>query len=157
MIEEQALVISTDGEFAIVETERKATCGGCAGSSTCGVSAISKVFGQRRSSFKVLNGIGASPGEQVILGLAESTLLKSSVILYLVPLFSFFLFSLLGRWLATLLEFKSTEPMIIVSGLLGLLVGLLYLRYHAGSTRSDKRYQAVILRRAGRVYVTLDG
>ncbi|MES9857192.1 MAG: SoxR reducing system RseC family protein [Sedimenticola sp.] len=156
MIEEQALVLSTDGEFATVETERKSTCGGCDGSTSCGVSAISKVFGRRRSSFNVLNSISAAPGEQVVLGVAESALLKSSVIFYLVPLFSLFLFSLLGRWFATLLEFKSTEPMVIFSGLLGLLVGLLYLRFYAARISRDKAYQIVILRRADSVQVTLD-
>ncbi len=156
MIEEQAVVIATEGEFATVETERRSSCGGCAAGSACGVSALSKVMGRRRSSIRVLNHINARVGERVVLGLAESALLKGSVIFYLTPLLSLFLFALMGRWLGSLFAFDSTEPMVIFSGLLGLLIGLLYLRVFATRVSHDKAYQMVILRRADTAQVLFD-
>lgn len=157
MIEQQAVVVSLEGDFARVETERKSTCGSCAATNTCGVSAMSKVMGQRRSVLRVLNEVGARPGDSVVVGLSESALLRGSLIIYITPLFSLFIFALVGRWLASILAFDSTEPMTIFCGLLGLLVGLVLLRFDVAGISRNKAYQAVILRRTGEVQVMFDG
>jgi len=152
MIEEPAIVIESRGDLARVETQRKTTCGGCAATNTCGTSVLAKVFGQKRTILTVRNPIGADAGEQVILGLPEASLPKASFLLYILPLLSLLIFSLLGEWAWGLFFATSTEPAAIVCGLLGLLMGLkgvgLYTR-----NNTNQKYQTVILRRADQATV----
>ena len=156
MIEETAVVTASEGEFAQVETQRTTACGGCAASSACGTSVLAKLWGNRRASVRVLNPIGASPGEQVVIGLEESALSRASFAFYMVPLLSLILFAILGQWLAGWFNISAAEPVSVLSGLLGLMVGLLWLRFYAARISHDRRHQAVILRRAGVLEVGFD-
>ena len=147
MIEEQAVVISSEGAFATVEARRSHACGPCGAKSVCGVSALAKLLGKRRSSVKVRNPIGAGPGERVVVGLDESVLTRGSFVIYIVPLLTLVMFAVGGQWLAGVLAFESAEPMAISGGLLGLWLGLSAARSYTSRTGRDDRYHAVILRR----------
>ncbi|MES9964489.1 MAG: SoxR reducing system RseC family protein [Candidatus Sedimenticola sp. 20ELBAFRAG] len=151
MLEESAIVTACEGEIAIVETQRKTTCGGCEAGSTCGTSLLAKVFGNRKNSFHVRNPIDARPGERVIIGVPEASLPKASFVFYLVPLLAMMAGAVSGEWLAQQINFQSTEPMAIFCGLFGLLAGLLWVRYFSLSTSRQDQYQAVILRRTSDV------
>ena len=123
MIEETATVTASEGGFAQVETQRETACGGCSAKSACGTSALAKLFANRRASVRVLNPIGARPGEQVIVGLDESALTRVSFVFYIIPLLSLFLFAAGGEWLSGYLGFAATELSAIFGGLLGLSLG----------------------------------
>jgi len=153
MIEESAIVTATNGEFARVETQRATSCGSCEAKSSCGTSALAKVFGNRRTVVEVLNPIGAVSGERVIVGLDESALTRASFFFYIVPLLLLLTGGMLGQWLAETLSFQSTEPLSILGGLLGLLIGVVWLRWFAFRPSRSSAYQAVILRRAGSIHV----
>lgn len=155
MIEETAVITAREGEFAQVETQRSTACGACAVKSGCGTSLLGKLWGNRRASIRVLNPIGAAPGEKVIIGLQESALTRASFALYMVPLLSLILSAILGQWLATWFNFSATEPASLLCGLLGLMAGLRWLRSYSARVRHDKRHQAVILRRAGTAEIRL--
>jgi sigma-E factor negative regulatory protein RseC len=75
MIEENALVVVTEGEDAWVETSRRSSCGSCEAKG-CGTGALSQVLGRRRQRLRVKNPIAAVVGEQVVLGITESALIK---------------------------------------------------------------------------------
>ena len=150
MIEETATVTASEGGFAQVETQRETACGGCSAKSACGTSALAKLFANRRASVRVLNPIGARPGEEVIVGLDESALTRVSFVFYIIPLLSLFLFAAGGEWLSGYLGFAATELYSIFGGLLGLSLGLAYLRVYAARPGSRRHHQAVILRYADR-------
>ena len=153
MIEEKALVISSDGEFATVEARRAQACGPCGVKSACGVSALAKLIGKRHNSVRVHNPIGARPGERVVVGLDESALTTGSFIIYIVPLLFLVILAIFGQWLASMLDFGATEPMAIAGGLSGLWLGLSAARRYRFRTGRDERYQAVILRRDGELTI----
>lgn len=153
MIEERAIVTETHGEFARVETQRATSCGSCEAKSACGTSALAKVLGKRRNLVEVLNPIGAVAGDHVVVGLDESTLTRASFFFYIVPLLLLLSGGIFGQWVAEILSHDSTEPLSIAGGLLGLLVGLVWLRWLASRTLRSSAYQAVILRRVGSTYV----
>jgi sigma-E factor negative regulatory protein RseC len=155
MIEEQAVVISSEGAFARVEARRSNVCGPCGSKSVCGVSALAKLFGKRRGSLRVRNPIGAGPGDRVVVGLDESVLTTGSFVIYIVPLLTLVIFAVVGQWLAGVLAFESAEPMAIAGGLLGLWLGLSAARSYTSRTGRDDRYHAVILRKESEFTVEL--
>ncbi len=147
MIEEIGTVLKVDGNYALVATARKSTCGGCAAKNSCGTGVIGKFVGNRYSSIRVLNKVGAHVGEKVILGVPEKILTTVSFRFYIVPLILLLLFSLTGEWIANELSLDSTEPFSILGGLLGLMVGSYWLSRFSKKMGCNGSYQVVILRR----------
>jgi len=147
MLEEKAIIVETDQDFAWVETQRQSTCGACSVNKGCGTSVLQKVLGQKRTRLKVLNQNNYETGEAVVLGLQESALIKGSLLMYGLPLIAMFGFALLGAGIFFLYEWQYTEPAKIGFSLSGLVIGFLTIaRMNKGISRNSD-FQAVILRR----------
>ncbi len=146
MIEEIALVLNCDGEYADIETKPQSSCGGCASSGVCGAGVFSKVFGNRKTVVRVVNSISAKVGDQVIIGLQESVLSKVSLVFYMVPIISMLLLAVLGQETAIRFGYESYDLFAISGGTIGLLVGLGLVRLFAKKIQGDSRYQPVLLR-----------
>ena len=78
MIEESGMVVAVKGDFAWIESERKSTCGACAVRKGCGTAAIARVLGQRRTRLRVVNSVHAGVGDDVVVGISESGLVRGS-------------------------------------------------------------------------------
>lgn len=80
--------------FAQVVTDRKGACGGCpstpGGCRTCLASA--------KMESRVVNPVGAGPGDLVQVHLASSGLFMGAAILYLLPILGLLLGAFLGNW-----------------------------------------------------------
>lgn len=146
MIEEVALVLNCDGEYADIETKPQSSCGGCSSSSVCGAGVFSKVFGNRKTVVRVLNSIHAKTGDQVIIGLQESALSKVSLVFYIVPIVSMLLLAVLGQESAVRFGYESYDLFAILGGVVGFLSGLSLVRLFAKRVQNDSRYQPVLLR-----------
>ncbi len=156
MIEETALILNCEGEYADIETKPQSSCGGCASSGVCGSGVFSKIFGKRKTVVRVVNSIKAKPGDQVVIGLQESSLSRVSVIFYIVPLVSMILVALLGQEIAIKLGYLSPDPFAILGGGIGLFFGLWLVRLFAKTVQQDPRYQPVMLRFATSEKVVFD-
>jgi len=148
MIEQDALVVTVEGELAEVETQRQSACGDCSARSGCGTSLLAEVFGKRRSRLWVSNPIQARVGERVVIGLQERPFLRAAINLYATPLLAMMGGALIGEWLAERSS-SSVELGALVGGLSGLLAGFMWLRRFARSSRNDREYRPVVLRRNG--------
>ena len=156
MIEETAVIIDCDGEYAQAETERSSACGSCSAKAACDTAALKEETNNKQEVvLRVLNPIGAQPGERVVVGFEEGALTKASLAFYAVPLAGFILFALLGQGIAQWLKI-SAEPVAVLGGILGLSLGLLWLRRFEDKVVHDKQYQAVVLRRAGESKIAVD-
>lgn len=147
MIEEIGRVVRTTGEAAWVQTARRSSCGSCSARSGCGTGVLAGLFGARLHEVEVLNPIGARPGEEVIVGISESLLVRGSVMLYLLPLLALVAGALLAEGLAPQLGLAGSELPAILGGLAGLAAGFLWLRWRNRRWSSDPAQRAVILRR----------
>lgn len=147
MIEEQARVVAVEGDLAWVETQRRSACGACGARSGCGSGVLAKVLGRRMSMVAAINQAGAQPGDQVIVGIAEQSLLRGSLAVYTVPLLAMFGGALGGEVLLP----AWGDMGAVVSGILGLGAGFLWLRRFAARIVRDPRYQPVVLRRLSAV------
>jgi len=136
-------VLAVEGDLAWVETQRQSACSACAARSGCGSGVLAKVLGRRMSRVLAINHAGARPGEEVVVGIAEQSLLRGSLAVYTVPLLAMFAAALAGELLLP----HWGEAGVLVSGALGLAAGFVWLRRFAARIGRDSRYQPVVLRR----------
>lgn len=147
MIEEKAIIVDVSDDVAWVETQRQSTCSSCQVQKSCGTAVLQKVLGQRRTRLKVLNPKRFHVGDEVILGLQESALIKGSLMLYGLPLAFMFGFALLGFAVFALYELEYTEGFKILFSLTGLACGFIWVSKNNKKIADDPNYQAVILSR----------
>ena len=148
MIEERAIILSLNSENSLAEStatleiERKTACGLCGQTRGCGNSIWGKLFAHQSTAFKAQNRINAKVGDSVIVGINESALLKSALLLYILPLASM----LIGAILAT--QLHDTNGYAMLGALLGLVLGFAWVKGHTMSNNYFKLQQPIILRLA---------
>jgi len=151
MIEERAVILSLERETndiasndstAILEIERKTACGLCGQTRGCGNSIWGKLFAHQSTAFKAQNRINAKVGDSVIVGINEKALLKSALLLYILPLVTM----LIGAILAS--QIHDTNGSAMIGAATGLVLGLLWVKGHTLSSSYFRLQQPVILRLA---------
>jgi sigma-E factor negative regulatory protein RseC len=147
MIEEIATIVDTEGDTALVETQRTTTCGSCSANKACGTAVLSKVIGNRTTQVRAINTLGVMPGDKVVIGIQEQALIKGSFAVYAVPLILMFAGALLGE-IFSRAQGNQHEGIVILFGLIGLLAGFSWVKRFSRRIRSDSKYQPVILRKA---------
>ena len=78
------VISSADGIAQVMPTE-KSGCGGCASSSSCGVSGLGKYFAHGRKTIAVQCGANVRAGDELHLSLSEGDLLRAGLLAYLLP------------------------------------------------------------------------
>ena len=155
MIEERAVILSLDHALsnaiasntiavttATLEIERKTACGICGQTRGCGNSIWGKLFAHQSTAFKAQNPINAKVGDSVIVGINEKALLKSAMLLYVVPLVTMLIGAILAKQLNT------SELSAMLGAAVGLVLGLLWVKGHTMSSSYFRLQQPVILRLA---------
>jgi len=145
MIEEQAAVVAVEGPWAWVRTERGSSCGGCAARSGCGSGALARLLPSQRRPIRVANTLRARPGEQVVVAIEETALLRTSLLVYLLPLLALFAGGLSAELLVAAAGGAATDASVMAGGLIGLAVGLLFVRWRG---RSRGAPQIFLVRRS---------
>jgi sigma-E factor negative regulatory protein RseC len=146
VIEETGKVVELEGAFAWIESERTTTCGGCAARKGCGTATLAKVLGKRRLRLRVVNQINARVGDNVVIGISESGLLRGSLAVYAVPLLGLFMGALIGSVLDSQLFSAGSDTLSIAGAAAGFAAGLVWLKRFSRATGSDTAYQPVVLR-----------
>jgi sigma-E factor negative regulatory protein RseC len=128
--EELATVVAVDGAHAWVECERRSACHGCQQQRDCGTGTIANAFTPSSPRLRVALTASVQVGDQIRVGIAPATLVRSAALVYVLPLCCLLLGALLGQlWLLPLLG--GGEAVTIVSCLVGALIGFLLVRYGA--------------------------
>ena len=148
MIEERAVILTLDSvsgnlnQTATLEIERKTACGLCGQTRGCGNSIWGKLFAHQSTAFKAQNRINAKVGDSVIVGINEKALLKSAMLLYLLPLATMLIGAILAK------QFIATELSAMLGAAAGLGLGFLWVKGHTMSASYFRLQQPVILRLA---------
>ena len=113
----KAKVISTEGEFALVEVERLSACEGChkAESGSCSVCSLTS-SGIKKTTVRAHNALGALVGETVLVESSSRRMLLYAMALFLLPLFLF----AVGFGIASV--FTETSWVRVLSGGCGILL-----------------------------------
>ncbi|MDY6994402.1 MAG: SoxR reducing system RseC family protein [Pseudomonadota bacterium] len=146
MLEAQGIVVERDDEFVVVQTQRQSSCGQCTISQNCATSSLAQMFGGQQAQMKVMNHDNIQVGDQVVIGLPEGALLKGSIILYLLPLFTLLIAALSYEFLAAALHWPHYEWLTVIVGLFGLWLGLIGVKRLSVQLSEQAQYRPVVLR-----------
>ena len=124
MIEEQAVVIKASKERVTLEVVRTKPCGLCGQVRGCGNSIWGKIFSHQSGHIETRNDLNAKLGDIVILGIDETLMLKSSLMLYGVPLLLMFL----GMLLANSFVKEMVELYTLIGAVTGLVLGIVMIK-----------------------------
>ncbi|RKZ38858.1 MAG: hypothetical protein DRQ49_13160 [Gammaproteobacteria bacterium] len=144
MLKESGIVVEIDDKFAIIQIRRTRHCSQCAAKG-CGIGSLSFVLGQKETRLKVINLRGAKVGDRVVIGLQEQALLKSSLILYLLPLLGLFVGAIGYEIWVTIWEWHHSEILTVLAGLVGFFMGLLWVKRINFFMSKNANHQPVIL------------
>jgi sigma-E factor negative regulatory protein RseC len=124
MIEEQAVVIKASKERVTLEVVRDKPCGLCGQVRGCGNSIWGKIFSHQSGHIETRNDLNAKLGDVVILGIDETLMLKSSLMLYGVPLLSMFLCMVIANSFAK----EMVELYTLIGAVTGLFLGVVLIK-----------------------------
>tara|TARA_X000001036_G_scaffold258458_1_gene240308 strand:- start:83 stop:517 length:435 start_codon:yes stop_codon:yes gene_type:complete len=125
MIEEEAIVISQKDGFAELDVIRTKPCGLCGKTQGCGNSIWGKVFSFQKRKIQIRNKINAKVGEKVKLVIEDNYLLKSSLLLYGLPLFFLFVGMVTTEYFLGV----NNDLMVFFGGVIGFLIGIFLLKF----------------------------
>lgn len=124
MIEEQAIVIKASKTHVTLEVVRSKPCGLCGQVKGCGNSIWGKIFSHQSGQIEIRNNLNAKLGDEVILGIDETLMLKSSLMLYGVPLLLMFL----GMIIAQMVSHDKSDLYSLIGAVTGLLLGVMMIK-----------------------------
>jgi len=129
IIEESGRVIAVEGSDAWVVTQRKTACGACSANKACGTGLMAKAFSfERQIKIKVANQYDAAVGDEVILGIDDRIVLRSALLMYLMPIIALILGAYAGKTMMQDLWLGGSDIISAVSGLLAMMMVFWYLR-----------------------------
>jgi sigma-E factor negative regulatory protein RseC len=142
MLQETGRIVAIENDALWVETIQRSVCGNCDSQKGCGQRLLSQ-FGAQPSYLKVLlsgrSNIKYNINDRVTIGIPETAVVKASLLIYLLPLVIFVLFS--G---AAQLYFQN-DPLSIVAGAIGLVAGGALVRSYMFSQRNNIDFQPRVI------------
>lgn len=144
MIEESGRVVRVSDNQVWIETIKQSACASCSAQKGCGQSLLAKIGDGQRLEIQVDNPhhLAVQIDDQVVLGVGERSFLTASLLVYLLPVLSMFLFAVIPQ------QLKLAEPWVIASAVLGLMGGFALTRSVSARLSQTCSYRPVLLRRA---------
>jgi sigma-E factor negative regulatory protein RseC len=143
VIEQFGTVLEVRSGQARIQGGAAPFCGACGAHGGCGTSALAQFFQHRSRALWAIDELGVHVGDRVVIGLDEQALQRASVVVYAWPLLGLLGGAVAGDlWAAP----GGAELGAVVTGLTGLLAGVLLARRYARRLTSDRRYQAHVAR-----------
>lgn len=127
MVEESARVLRVEGDVVWVQAIAKSACGSCQAQKGCGHSLLAKA-GQKQIDLPVArNGIDVHENDQVIIGVPEQAILRSSLLMYGVPLMTMIFVAMVASLLGV------EEKLGVLFAFLALVAGFIWVNRRAKS------------------------
>jgi sigma-E factor negative regulatory protein RseC len=121
MLETRAIVINVRGSEALVEARGEGGCGHCSREGGCGSSKLTQLFCSKPRQFKVQNEANAVVGDEVQIILQDGVLIRSSILIYVLPLVLLLGGGMLGSLLS--IDAASRDGFAAIGSIFGLIVG----------------------------------
>jgi sigma-E factor negative regulatory protein RseC len=131
MIEEIATVMKTDAKGVWLQTKVSSSCQSCSANDSCTSGVVAKAMTRRDYQFFLPNHTELLPGQQVRIGISDGVLMKSALLVYLLPLLGF----IAGAGLGVLLQWAEGWQLLLALcfGATGMLLARLASRRIGGA------------------------
>ncbi|OOF81016.1 SoxR reducing system RseC family protein [Rodentibacter caecimuris] len=141
MLKESAVVIGYENGVAKVKCQSQSACGQCAAKNSCGTSSLSELNGKRGEHiFNVETMMPLREGQVVEIGLAEKSMLFSALFMYIVPLVTLLIATLLSDYIS---ENELIRALII---LLFTALSFVFIKHYTKKRGGQTEFQPVLLR-----------
>lgn len=143
MIEEAGRVVAVEAGAVWVETLRRSGCGRCDEPGGCGNGAMAQRARDRIGRVRALSGIPLKVGDEVVVGIPDGTLVRGTLLVYLLPVLAMVLGAAGGAALF---------PGDIGTGaglLAGLVLAFALIRRLSRQAAHDPAGQPVVIRQRG--------
>ncbi len=130
---EEGVVLETSETKALVRIQQSSSCATCKSRESCDISS------GNHTEIEVSNELQAKIGDRVQISLPESTLLKLSLLVYILPVIALVAGSCVGAGLATVLDTDSTLTSVI-AGCSAMAMVFYVLRRLDGISDFRKKY-----------------
>jgi len=117
MITEQAVVTRCEGGQAEIRLQRASACGQCELNEGCGTGALGRLLGNRSRPLLIETQQDLKPGDNLLLGLSETALVRASLTVYGLPLLAMVVVGLLASVLGL------SEIWVTLASVAGFLAG----------------------------------
>jgi sigma-E factor negative regulatory protein RseC len=142
MLETRAIVISVEGNEALVESLQGGGCGKCDSENGCGSGKLSQLFCSEPRRFRVRNDANAQAGTTVQVTVEQGVLLRSAALMYVLPLSLLLGGAILGSiWASE----ANRDVYSALGGLFGLVTGFVLAKYISVGNRLSPVAMPVIL------------
>ncbi len=125
MLETRAIVVHTDKSITLVKVNQGGGCEQCNWQG-CGSGKLAQLFCSKPRQFEVTNPIDAKVGDDVVVSIAEGSVLRGIGLVYLLPLS----FLMAGVMLTSLITSEEHQDIYIAIGAIaGLTFGLFLTKW----------------------------
>lgn len=139
MMREWATVVSWQDGVAILHSEMKTSCSSCSARKGCGSHMLNKLGPKNAHVMKITSAEPLQPGQRIELGIAETSLLSSALLVYMTPLLGLFI-------MAGIFQMLFHSDLAAASGaLLGGIMGFIIARGISGVLGRSASFQPIIL------------
>lgn len=144
MIEEEGRVVKIEPGYAIVHAERGSSCEGCSSKSSCQTMGGTD---EKTMEIRAINEIGAKVGDKVRIAIDSVILLKSSFLIYIVPL----IFMIAGGIVAesyAIANMPNSDADLIAGavGITCLVISFIFVKLWSKSVEKKEQYHPKISR-----------
>ncbi|MGK2946417.1 MAG: SoxR-reducing system protein RseC [Candidatus Malihini olakiniferum] len=139
MIKKWATVVSWRNGMAVLHCEQHAECGGCQSRKTCSTGFLSELGLSAKEALQVPCEQTLIPGQRIELGISESSLLRSAMLVYLAPLLGLFMGAVLLRSLF------GNNLAVVLGAVLGAALAFILVRSWSLKLGEKRHYHPVIL------------
>lgn len=133
-MDEKAVVVGLEGDFAKIEVVRSKSCGSC---NACTSSGGGKMIGTAK------NGLNAKVGDLVRVEMADGSFLGAAVVVYMLPLGMLFLGYIIFSWLAKFIN-APKEAAGVVGALVMLILAYVLVMFYDRSAKAKGKFQLSI-------------
>lgn len=142
MIEESGRVVAAEQGAIWVETMRQSACDSCSIKSGCGQGVLSRLFNVHKHHVRVLCQEAIKVNDHVVIGVSENIIIRSSMMLYLLPIILLLAGAVLGNAVSA-----NNELFAIGSALIGMSLGFLMVKWHGNKVKDNVNYQPVFIKK----------
>jgi sigma-E factor negative regulatory protein RseC len=138
MIEEEGIVVETNGDLAKVSIVAKSACDNCSASNVC--------HPGEQEYMEASNPVGAKKGQKVKVVVAPQAYLKASIILYGIPMTVFVAAAIIGKNLGLRYGTEAGSDLwAFIAGVAALLVSFIYIKRYNNKVEKTQQYKPIVV------------